>query len=135
MLGEILQDFEQRHTIGIGFARLSQVINQCAVYPLAVGERGQAVQAVAQNQGQPINPNTDLCGDKGSYGSNVSAFNSESDLLQRSYPLKFRLAVVYRQDSQAGHQFAAALKTDEGQALLSAAGLVPLRQLHTYERH
>ncbi len=123
MFGEILQDFEQRNTIGIGFARLSQVIHQCSVYPLAVRESGQAVQALAENQGQAINPSTDLCRGKGSYRSNIDVFNSNR------YPLMYRLTVVHRQDSQVGQQFAAALKTDEGQALLSAAGLVPLRQL------
>jgi ABC-type phosphate transport system substrate-binding protein len=129
MLGAILQDFEQRRTIGLGFARLSQVINQCSVYPLAVGEQGQAVQPLAQNQGPAIDPTVDLCGDKGSYGPNVTAFNTETNLVQRSYPLRIPLAVVYRQNSQAGQQFAAALKTSEGQALLNAGGLVPLHKL------
>lgn len=128
LFGEILKDFEQQNTIGIGFARLSQVINQCSVYPLAVGEPRHEVQALVQNTGQAIDPSTDLCGDKGSYRSNVNAFSTEQPFSQNSYPLRYRLAVVYRQDSQAGQRFAAALKTDEGQALLSAAGLVSLRQ-------
>ncbi|NJN85495.1 MAG: hypothetical protein HC881_03250 [Leptolyngbyaceae cyanobacterium SL_7_1] len=129
MFGNILQDFEQRQTIGIGFARLSQVINQCSVYPLAVQQSGRPVQAIGQTQGHPITPTTDLCGDKGSYQANVAVFNTDGELRATPYPLKSRLTVVYRQDSQAGRQFAAALKTDEGQALLRAAGLVPLRPL------
>lgn len=127
MFGEILKDFEQRNTIGIGFTRLSQMVNQCSVYPLAIGEQNQEVQPLAQHQNQPIHSNIDLCGDKGSYGANVNAFNTRT---QPIYPLRYRLTVVYRQGSQMGRHYAAALKTDEGQALLNAAGLVPLRVLH-----
>jgi ABC-type phosphate transport system substrate-binding protein len=129
MFSEILKDFEQRHTIGIGFARLSQVINQCSVYPLAIGEDGQEVQPFEQRQGGAIDPTTDLCGDKGSYQANPTAFTTARELLQRPYPLRQRLVVIYPKQSQAGRQFAAALQTDEGQALLTSAGLVPIRSL------
>jgi len=129
MFSEILKDFEERNTLGIGFARLSQVINQCSVYPLALGEGGQEVQPLAQSQGGAIDPATDLCGDKGSYAANVRAFVPQRGVFPQHYPLRYRLAVVYRQDSEAGRSFAAALKTEEGQHLLNAAGLVPIRPL------
>ncbi len=129
ILGEILKDFEQDRTVGIGFGLLSRVFNQCAVYPLAVGEKGQEVQPLVQqidNQVKPIEPTTDLCDDKGSYWPDVEAFKSGR------YPLVYRLVVVYPRDetrASAGKKFAELLKTDEGQRLLSEAGLVPLRTL------
>ena len=128
ILGEILKDFEQDQTVGIGFGLLSRVFNQCAVYPLAVGEKGQEVQPLVQqldNQVKPIEPTTDLCDDKGSYWPDVEAFKSGR------YPLVYRLVVVYPKDETraAGKKFAELLKTDEGQRLLSEAGLVPLRTL------
>jgi ABC-type phosphate transport system substrate-binding protein len=130
ILGEILKDFEQDRTVGIGFGLLSRVFNQCAVYPLAVGEKGQEVQPLVQQldgEVKPIEPTTDLCNDKGSYWPDVEAFKSGR------YPLTYRLVVVYPKDemrSAAGKKFAELLKTDEGQRLLSEAGLVPLRILH-----
>ncbi|MEG3973013.1 substrate-binding domain-containing protein [Microcoleus sp. herbarium8] len=129
ILGEILKDFEQDRTVGIGFGLLSRVFNQCAVYPLAVGEKGQEVQPLVQQldgEVKPIEPTTDLCDDKGSYWPDVEAFKSGR------YPLTYRLVVVYPKDemrSAAGKKFAELLKTDEGQRLLSEAGLVPLRIL------
>ncbi|NJK75292.1 MAG: hypothetical protein HC942_16175 [Microcoleus sp. SU_5_6] len=129
ILGEILKDFEQERTVGFGFGLLSRVFNQCAVYPLAVGEKGQEVQPLVQqidNQVKPIEPTTDLCNDKGSYWPDVESFKSAR------YPFIYRLVVVYPKDERrsiAGKKFAELLKTDEGQRLLSEAGLVPLRTL------
>jgi flagellar basal body-associated protein FliL len=129
ILGEILKDFEQDGRVGIGFGLLSRVFNQCAVYPLAIGEKGQEVQPLVQqvnSEVKPIEPTTDLCDDKGSYWLDVEAFKSGR------YPLAYRLVVVYPKDemrSDAGKKFAELLKTEEGQRLLSEAGLVPLRTL------
>jgi hypothetical protein len=130
ILGEILKDFEQNQTVGFGFGLLSRVFNQCAVYPLALGKKGEEVQPLVQqlgNQVKPIEPTIDLCNDKGSYWPNVEAFKSGS------YPLIYRLVVVYPKKDQtqavAGKKFAELLKTDEGQRLLSEAGLVSLRTL------
>ena len=129
ILGEILKDFEQNQTVGIGFGLLSRVFNQCAVYPLAVGEKGREVQTLVQKvdgQIKPIEPTTDLCNDKGSYWPDVEAFDSGR------YPLRYRLVVVYPKDEQrgeAGRKFAELLKTDEGQRLLGEAGLVTLRKI------
>jgi len=130
ILGQILKDFEQNQTVGFGFGLLSRVFNQCAVYPLAVGKEGEEVQPLVQqlgNQVKPIEPTIDLCNDKGSYWPNVEAFKSGS------YPLIYRLVVVYpkkdKTQALAGKKFAELLKTDEGQRLLSEAGLVSLRTL------
>ncbi|GET42722.1 hypothetical protein [Microseira wollei] len=129
ILGEILKDFEKNQTVGIGFGLLSRVFNQCAVYPLAVGEKGREVQALVQKvdgEIKPIEPTTDLCNDKGSYWPDAEAFSSGR------YPLRYRLVVVYPKDEQrgeAGRKFAEILKTDEGQRLLGEAGLVTLRKI------
>jgi len=129
ILGEILKDFEQDQTVGVGFGLLSRVFNQCAVYPLAIGKKGEEVQPLVQqvgNQVKPIEPTIDLCNDKGSYWPNVEAFKSAS------YPLIYRLVLVYPKNETraiAGKKFAELLKTDEGQRLLSEAGLVSLRTL------
>jgi hypothetical protein len=129
ILGEILKDFEQNQTVGVGFGLLSRVFNQCAVYPLALGKKGEEVQPLVQqlgNQVKPIEPTIDLCNDKGNYWPNVEAFKSAS------YPLIYRLVVVYPKDKTravAGKKIAELLKTDEGQRLLSEAGLVSLRTL------
>ena len=129
ILGEILKDFEQDQTVGVGFGLLSRVFNQCAVYPLALGKKGEEVQPLVQQVGkqvEPIEPTIDLCNDKGSYWPNVEAFKSAS------YPLIYRLVLVYPKDETraiAGKKFAELLKTDEGQRLLSEAGLVSLRTL------
>jgi hypothetical protein len=129
ILGEILKDFEENQTVGVGFGLLSRVFNQCAVYPLALGKKGEEVQPLVQqlgNQVKPIEPTIDLCNDKGNYWPNVEAFKSAS------YPLIYRLVVVYPKDKTravAGKKIAELLKTDEGQRLLSEAGLVSLRTL------
>jgi len=129
ILGEILKDFEQNQTVGVGFGLLSRVFNQCAVYPLALGKNGEEVQPLVQqlgNQIKPIEPTIDLCNDKGNYWPNIEAFKSAS------YPLIYRLVVVYPKNKTravAGKKIAELLKTDEGQRLLSEAGLVSLRTL------
>ncbi|MBE9225443.1 substrate-binding domain-containing protein [Phormidium sp. LEGE 05292] len=125
-LEQILNDFENKKTVGIGFGLLSRIFGQCSVYPLAVGEKNQEIQPLVrqmQNDVKPIEPTTDLCNDKGSYWPNVKAFESGS------YPLMYKLVVVYPKNknrSQAGKKFAELLKTEEGQRLLLEAGLVPL---------
>lgn len=128
-LNAILSDFESAKQIGgIGFGLLSQVYNQCAVYPLSIGNKGQEVQALVQNSGKDINPKTDLCNDKGGYHPNPETIGVEKD-----YPLKFPISVVYSQDeksSLAGKEIVKILITDEGQTLFSEAGLVPIRKIN-----
>lgn len=126
MFKQILQDFEggQRPVVGIGFSRLSMAFGQCSIYPLAVGEPGQEVQ-VLQRNGDSITPDLDLCQAKGSYWPDSRVF------MQNRYPLTYPLSVLYyrqkgnRQPEQAAKFFIQALQTQEGQCLLSEAGLVP----------
>lgn len=129
MFGAILQDFENdAPQVGIGFGLLSQALGQCSVYPLAVSVKDvdEAVQPLVQNNGQPVDPTTDLCNDKGGYALDVNAFSSDH------YPLTIVLEVIYPKEgdrAQAGQQFAAMLQTEEGQQLLRETGLVPIRKL------
>ena len=109
--------------IRIGFARISQVYGQCSVYPLAIKASGRSVQAFVQDNGKPIEPELDLCNTKGGYWA-------DPDVVASQYPFTYKLSVVYAKanarSKQAAEAFIAALKTDEGQCLLSEAGLVPL---------
>ncbi|HIK03437.1 MAG TPA: substrate-binding domain-containing protein [Trichormus sp. M33_DOE_039] len=128
MLRKILQDFEKEDVGSIGFATLSQVFGQCSVYPLAIVEGNQkAVQTLFQNDtNQAINPNTDLCDDKGSYSPNIQVFKN------RSYPLSYSMVVVYLGDNSRppiGQKFAEMLRTQEVQNLLEQTGLVPLQKI------
>lgn len=128
ILRSLLNEFENKSQdgIGIGFGPLSQVYNQCSVYPLSIGEKGREVQSLVQNNGQDINPKTNLC-KKGGYYPNPEVFKDNK------YPLKYSISVVYPQDedsSLAGKKFIEILKTDEGQNLLEQAGLVPIRKIN-----
>jgi serine/threonine protein kinase len=124
-LRDVLQDFEIDDTGSIGFDAFSKVYGQCSVYPLAIAlAQDTAVQALVQDNGQPINPKSDLCDDKGSYWLNADIFNSKI-----SYPLKYKIAVLYPKGGNTadpGKKFADLWKTQEGQSLLNAAGLVPI---------
>lgn len=126
ILGEILKDFETNKIVSIGFGLFSRVFDQCSVYPLAIGTTGKEVQVLItedKNKNKPIYETIDLCSNKGSYKPNAEAFNS------RNYPLVIPLVVVYPKNSQKGENFAKLLLTNEGQNLLNAAGLVPVREL------
>jgi hypothetical protein len=124
-LRDVLQDFEIDDVGSIGFDAFSKVYGQCSVYPLAIAlTQDTAIQALVQDNGQPINPKSDLCDDKGSYWLNAGIFNSKI-----SYPLQYKIAVLYPKESNAadpGKKFADLWKTKEGQSLLNAAGLVPV---------
>lgn len=127
-LRNILNEFENQDKggIGIGFGLLSKVYNQCAVYPLSIGEKGKEVQALVQNNGKDINPKINLC-KKGGYYPNPEVMKKED-----GYPLKYPISVVYPEDEEkslAGRKFVEILKTDEGQSLLREAGLVPIRTI------
>ncbi|WP_414577352.1 substrate-binding domain-containing protein [Anabaena sp. CCY 9402-a] len=127
MLRRVLQEFEKEDIGSIGFATLSQVFGQCSVYPLAVvAGNKQAVQSLVQNDtNKAIDPNTDLCNDKGSYSPNIQVFKTGS------YPLSYPIVVIYPGDNSRpaiGQKFADMLKTEEAQNLLQQAGLVPLQK-------
>ncbi len=124
MLRQILPEFENEQVGSIGFGNLSEMFGQCSVYPLAiVSDRGKVIQPLLQNNLQPINPQLDLCKEKGSYKRDRLAFQTNR------YPLTYPLAVVYPRDNSippVGQKFAEILKTKEGQKLLSKTGLIPL---------
>ncbi|GAB4175242.1 MAG: serine/threonine protein kinase [Coleofasciculaceae cyanobacterium] len=135
MLRQVIQDFESEPS-GVGaiaFDKLSKVFGQCSVYPLALkaGEK-DSVQALVQDNKQPINPTTDLCEHKGSYFPNLQVFQDGS------YPLGYSLAVVYPRDNSrppVGAKFAEILRTQEGQQLLGKTGVIPLRPLPNPSLH
>ncbi len=126
-LRQVIRDFEDDEVGGIAFGTLSKVFGQCSAYPLALIDGNKtAVQALIQDNGNPVNPTTDLCDDKGSYRPNVEVFRN------RSYPLGYPIAVVYSGDNSrppVGQKFAELLRTREAQRLLSKGGLVPLQPL------
>ena len=128
-LNQILGDFESENQIGgISFGLLSKVYNQCAAYPLSIGEKGQEVQVLVQKNDKDITPKTDLCNDKGGYHPNP-------EVIKEKYSLKYPISVVYSKDGEkslAGKKIVEILKTDEGQTLLKEAGLVPIRKIDNY---
>jgi len=102
--------------ISIGFDRLSRAHGQCSVYPLAIGnDAASSAQPLMQVTDQPMQTNIDLCGVKGLYYVN----------LPEDYPLRYELALVYQQGSEAGEAVGKILSTQEAQYLISEAGLVP----------
>jgi ABC-type phosphate transport system substrate-binding protein len=125
MLRQGLRDFEEKDIGSIGFATLSQVFGQCSAYPLAVTDGNKpAIQSLIQDNGIAVNPNTDLCDDKGNYRPNIQVFKTGS------YPLGYPIVVVYPGDNSRppiGQKFADMLRTAEIQRLLEKAGLVPLQ--------
>jgi hypothetical protein len=127
MLRRILQDFEGEPRVGsIGFASFSQIAGQCSIYPLAIAAHRTAVQPLYQQEGMPISPAIDLCDDKGNYGPRHDLF------AQQTYPLAYPLAVFHRLDNSqtaVAPAFIDLMSTDEGQHLLSKAGLIPLRDM------
>lgn len=127
-LRNVIEDFEQEKEEQVGaiaFGTFSKVFGQCSAYPLALVEDGKTpVQALIQSNGQPIEPTSDLCNDKGSYHPNIDVFRNGT------YPLAYPMAVVYPRDnsrSRAGAKFADILRTEESQRLLSKTGIVPLQ--------
>lgn len=124
-LRTVLQDFENEQVGAIGFGTISQVFGQCSVYPLALVDRqNKPIQPLIQNNGEPINPATDLCNKKGNYHPDLQAFQTGR------YPLAYSIAIVYPRDNRRlpiGERFANILKTEESQHLLSKTGVVPIQ--------
>ncbi len=103
----------------IYFASAPEVIGQCTVAPVSVGESsGQLVTPYRLPYVEPTD-----CPDRRNL-LNLNAFQSQS------YPLLRPLYVAIRRDGttaeQAGRAYAELLKTNEGQGLLSQVGFVPL---------
>lgn len=126
MLQQVLEDFEKDDIGSIGFATLSQVFGQCSAYPLAVVDGNKPeVQTLVNNNGNSIDVNTDLCGEKGSYKPNIQVFKTGS------YPLGYPIVVIYPGNNSRppiGQKFADMLRTAEVQRLLEKTGLVPLQK-------
>lgn len=126
-LRQVIRDFEQDNVGSIAFGSLSQVFGQCSIYPLALVNGSQPpVQALIQDNGMAITPETNLCAAKGSYDRDVVQFQTGR------YPLSYPLAVVYPRDNRRpplGQKFAEMLQTEESQRLLTRTGLVPLQPL------
>ncbi len=125
---QVLKSYEANDPhISIGFARISQIYGQCSVYPLAIADSNQTTQAFVQDNGKPIEPGLDLCNTKGGYWADADVFANGQ------YPFVYHLSVVYArsnpQSKQAAEAFIQILKTDEGQCLLSEAGLVPVQNV------
>ncbi len=119
---QIVSEFDEGRAGIISFGILSKTWDQCAGYPLALGDDNTASQAIFRFNGQPINPSDNLC-DKNNR-LDVQTFAT------RSYPLGYPLFVVYPKDNSrppAGPKFAELLTTSQGQCLLHKAGLVPLQ--------
>jgi ABC-type phosphate transport system substrate-binding protein/serine/threonine protein kinase len=128
LLRGIIGDFEQEQPVGaIAFGPLSQVFNQCSVYPLAVkADQQTAIAPLIQNNQQPITPANDLCNNKGSYGPNLP------ELISQRYPLVYPLALVYLKDNRllpVGRKFGEVMQTVEMQRLLTKTGLIPIKDL------
>jgi hypothetical protein len=139
LLGEIFQNAQKYQAGGevmIGFERISKVIGQCSVYPLKVQKASQpSAQPLIQDSGAEITPEIDLCHAKGSYWANESAFQG-AEAGKSSYPLAYALSIVYLKESnqfthnsEAARAFHQVLTTDEGQCLLSEAGLVSIKNV------
>jgi hypothetical protein len=125
MLRRIINDFEDNGDLPIGrigLLPLSQVKGQCSVYPLAIRGKTGTVQPWLID-GKPITPGLDLCHRKGDYQPDVEAFKNHR------YPLAYPVAVIYPNDnrrSMVGKKFAELMLTQEGQKLISDAGLVAI---------
>jgi hypothetical protein len=125
MLRRIINDFEDSRDspIGrIGLLPLSQIKGQCSVYPLAIRSKTGIVQPWLIDN-KPITPSLDLCHHKGDYQPDIEAFKN------RRYALAYPIAVIYPNDnrrSAVGKKFAELMLTQEGQKLISDAGLVAL---------
>ncbi len=124
MLRKIIDDFEHKSKISIGFDSMSKIISQCSVYPLAIASQDKAaVSPLIIQDGKPITPATDLCKQKGSYQINHTATRNQD------YPLTYPLAVVFFRDNRRqpiGRKFAELLKTKEGQCLIEKVQLTPI---------
>jgi phosphate transport system substrate-binding protein len=105
---------------GIYYASAPEVVPQCRVKPVAIGQT--ADQFVPPYQ-EPLVPPSDCPAQRNRL--NAAAFQA------RQYPLTRNLFVVIKQngqtDEQAGEAYANLLLTDEGQNGLAAAGYVKIR--------
>ncbi len=102
---------------GVYFASAPEVVPQCTVKPLAIGQAGQFVPPYQE----PVVPK-DQC------PARRTQLNAQT-LRNGSYPLTRNLYVVVRQDasSKAGEAYANLLLSNAGQEMLEKAGFVKVR--------
>lgn len=112
----MLDNYTKDRQLAIGFDRFSEAFGQCSTYPLAVMEKGKKHQPLMLNDGDEIDPNTDLCGMKGSYYTHLS----------EDYPLRYDLVVAYKAGSNYGTQAAEIFRSLEAQYLIGEMGLMPV---------
>ncbi len=124
-LRQVIQDFEERNVGSISFGSLSQVFGQCSVYPLTLADdRKSFVAPLILKTGKAVNPDIDLCNEKGNYIQNYNAF------INQTYPLTYPISVVYTRDNRRtpiAERFVAIMRTEEAQNLLKQTGLTPLK--------
>ncbi|MEO1390301.1 MAG: hypothetical protein AAFV85_23455 [Cyanobacteria bacterium J06634_6] len=129
-------------TIGIGFDRISQMSDQCSVYPLTLRNGISRYRLFIGRDGRPIRDDVDLCKDKGAYWVDSEIFPN--------YPMSIPMAVgclekssstdgetdeSERCESSDGQAFAEGLLTLEGQYVLSQTGLVPITPIGEIRRY
>ncbi|GAA6616014.1 substrate-binding domain-containing protein [Scytonema sp. NUACC26] len=128
---QIRAKFEKKEAGIIGFGILSKTWKQCNGYPLAiVNDNNREIQPLLQPNGEPINPEVNLC-DRRPYYFDVESFSTGH------YPLGYSLNVVYPKDNSLpsiGSKFAEMLTTRQGQCLLEKVGLVPLQMIPKDDR-
>ena len=143
----MLDDFETQAegTIGIGFDRISRMNGQCSVYPLTLTDGDGMYPILVKADGNPVDLNTDLCGDKGTYWVNSEIFEAPGhDPNAIDYPLGYAMAVAHPDHctvntsgeacQPAGALLAQTLLSLEGQYLLSEVGLVPVEPIRRIRR-
>lgn len=107
---------------GIYYASAPEVLEQCKIRPLPIGEKHEKFITPYQ---KPL-ITTQQCLNQRKYNQlNTEAFQSEQ------YPLTRQLFVIVKQDNardqKAGEAYANLLLTDEGQELIRKAGFVRFR--------
>ncbi|WP_299412915.1 substrate-binding domain-containing protein [Acaryochloris sp. IP29b_bin.148] len=105
---------------GIFFGSAATIVPQCAIKPLAIGRKSDALVPVYQ---EPLVPSS-RC-PKYRNQINISAFQTQQ------YPLTQQLSVVFGQPPQSGQPvgqaYAQLLLTDQGQTLIKRSGFAPVK--------
>ncbi|WP_299486329.1 substrate-binding domain-containing protein [Acaryochloris sp. IP29b_bin.137] len=109
-----------RHSGGIYYASVSEILSQCTVKPLPLGLQTDNLIPPYQ---APLTPIKQCLAQRPTVNSKV--FQSGQ------YPLTRYLYVIIKQNNQieerAGQAYAQLLLTAQGQAMMAQAGVVPLR--------
>ncbi|MEM7795343.1 MAG: hypothetical protein AAF579_12955 [Cyanobacteria bacterium P01_C01_bin.118] len=112
-------DSTSEPTIGIGFDRLSQVRQQCNVYPLEIETQSHRIQFF-QHNGEAIMPQVDLCHDP------IQIDTALVQQLATEGLLAYELVVVYPETSATGAAVAKLLSDPDYHPQLDAAGIIPI---------